>query len=525
MEQERGGRAGACGPQVGTYPPDTPLACFSVPSNTMKAAVTPLRAKSLVDLFGFVVLLVLVLASSNILGDPGVGWHLRTGQWIFDNGAIPSSDPFLWGTEGRPWVSNQWLSDVMLWALYSVGGLSTISALTISLCVLPFVLLAPRWCSKLPLSAPALALGIFLCMGLAKIQWYVRPVVFSFVFFAVTYWRTQQACERGTFLKSDFLLMPALFALWANMHPAFPLGLLVVLLSLSELQQRRAVLQLAGLCGLATLINPYGWTLHLAAAGLVSSDFFMKLNVEWLSPDFHEAQFMPLLAVLFLVVSAPKTAQSSSRFERLTFAIFVVLALRACRYAPFLAFTAILPTTLSLQSHFNMLRRWSSNRSLRPFVEPAASDSLPTGLLTGILSLVICVYALVCNQFPERSIRELPLPPELSAQALAVLQSFPPHSKIFHTPNVGGFLTWSLWPTQRPWIDDRNEMSGQEIYEDFLTLSRAQPKWKEVLTKYKFDYLLLERNSAACSLMENLADWKSLYLDDTVCIFKPVSAL
>ncbi|MEO6575951.1 MAG: hypothetical protein ABIP89_19010, partial [Polyangiaceae bacterium] len=63
--------------------------------------------------------------SVGFASDPGVGWHLKTGQWILEHKAVPLIDPFLGGPT-RAWVCDQWLSDALLFLLYRAGSYSLI---------------------------------------------------------------------------------------------------------------------------------------------------------------------------------------------------------------------------------------------------------------------------------------------------------------------------------------------------------------------------------------------------------------
>ena len=40
-------------------------------------------------------------------------------------------------------------------------------------------------------------------------------------------------------------------------------------------------------CFLATLVNPYAWKIYPWVFSLLGDPYFMNLNQEWLSPDFH----------------------------------------------------------------------------------------------------------------------------------------------------------------------------------------------------------------------------------------------
>ena len=37
--------------------------------------------------------------------DLDIWWHLRTGRWIAEHGAVPATDPFSQFGQGKPWVA------------------------------------------------------------------------------------------------------------------------------------------------------------------------------------------------------------------------------------------------------------------------------------------------------------------------------------------------------------------------------------------------------------------------------------
>src|ERR1700677_3142962 len=58
-------------------------------------------------------LLVFTNLSVRLLGDAGIGWHIRTGQLILASHAIPRVDPFSSTMAGHPWFAWEWLYDVL----------------------------------------------------------------------------------------------------------------------------------------------------------------------------------------------------------------------------------------------------------------------------------------------------------------------------------------------------------------------------------------------------------------------------
>src|SRR5580700_1926011 len=80
---------------------------------------------SIADLL-FVALLGLLACTTlsvRLLGDAGIGWHIRTGQLILATHAIPRVDPFS-SLAGQPWFAWEWLYDLLVGWLESATGLN-----------------------------------------------------------------------------------------------------------------------------------------------------------------------------------------------------------------------------------------------------------------------------------------------------------------------------------------------------------------------------------------------------------------
>src|SRR5579864_2222806 len=58
-----------------------------------------------------------------LLTDSDTGWHVRTGEWILQNGRIPATDLFSFTKFGQPWFAWEWLSDVSMAAVHRHFGL------------------------------------------------------------------------------------------------------------------------------------------------------------------------------------------------------------------------------------------------------------------------------------------------------------------------------------------------------------------------------------------------------------------
>src|ERR1700692_1245815 len=75
-------------------------------------------------------LLVFTNLSVRLLGDAGIGWHIRTGQTILATYAIPHVDPFSSSMAGQPWFAWEWLYDTVVGWLDSAAGLNGVVLFT-----------------------------------------------------------------------------------------------------------------------------------------------------------------------------------------------------------------------------------------------------------------------------------------------------------------------------------------------------------------------------------------------------------
>ena len=76
---------------------------------------------SVADLIFVAVLCALLFTplSVKLLGDAGIGWHIRTGQQILHTRSIPRVDSFSSVMQGKPWFAWEWLYDVLVGLLDS----------------------------------------------------------------------------------------------------------------------------------------------------------------------------------------------------------------------------------------------------------------------------------------------------------------------------------------------------------------------------------------------------------------------
>ena len=103
--------------------PETSLFAMTLSVAEITEDACPLRG--LLPLWvGIGVYALFLLAGNRLLIDPDTMWQITVGQWILDHHAVPHTDVYSFTMRGQPWISTQWLAQVLYAKAYAVAGWS-----------------------------------------------------------------------------------------------------------------------------------------------------------------------------------------------------------------------------------------------------------------------------------------------------------------------------------------------------------------------------------------------------------------
>jgi hypothetical protein len=71
---------------------------------------------------GAVTYALLIISGDRLLLDPDTQWQITVGQWILDHHAVPHTDVYSFTMRGQPWISTQWLAQVLYAEIYAWFG-------------------------------------------------------------------------------------------------------------------------------------------------------------------------------------------------------------------------------------------------------------------------------------------------------------------------------------------------------------------------------------------------------------------
>src|ERR1700693_791226 len=119
--------------------------------------------------------------STRLLGDAGIGWHIRNGEQMLRTHSVTRTDPFSVTMGGQAWYAWEWLYDLKVAALHHWFGLNGVVFFTAIVIALTFAL-ALRLSLVRGADVPISALLLALSLGVSMIHLFARPHVVSWLF-------------------------------------------------------------------------------------------------------------------------------------------------------------------------------------------------------------------------------------------------------------------------------------------------------------------------------------------------------
>ena len=440
--------------------------------------------------------------------DPGVGWHLKTGELIWRSGEVPRSDPFL-AIERREWVADQWLSDLTLFKLYNLGGWELLYVTFAGVWIVTFFgILFPALRHQSG-SALASLISVLVAFKCAQVHFILRPVVFSLLCFVCVFVTARDIYHRGVITRGAlyrrYTFLPLVFVLWSNLHPAFVLGLFVMLLvpAAHVLETKKVdatvgrLSALSLLCIVATLANPYGIELHKSILALGRSEYFMNLNQEWLPPDFTGFAGMALLCLigvpLVTALVAPTFRKKIGWFDIITTGLLALEALRSVRYIPFAGVAAIFPFAAALNYVAGCCRIPALKLTTQCIKSIEQRERrYPYAAITAWLCAVCGLAGVTSTFLPE----ELgPQPSRYPPAVLAAIRTDASNGVVLASPDWGGSITAALYPDFRAVIDDRNTLIGEALYRQYFESLKSRQTLTILVKRFGVTHLIIPANS------------------------------
>ena len=411
--------------------------------------------------------------------DADLWGHLRYGLDALEAGRLTSVDPYSF-TQDRPWINHEWMSEVQTAVAWWLGGVAGLVLLKAALVFGAFWLMwdALRGAAL----GVRLALMLFAAVGTVHITSAVRPQAWTFLAFGLL-------CHALAFRRLDHRRwLPVLFALWANVHGGWVVGLGVLGVwaaaeSLHDRDARRQWLWLAPISALATVATPYGWRLWEFLLTTVRPERSIE---EWQPIFTKDAGFWgPWVVAVMLGVWAVR----SLRVRRLpVMAVLLMLAwssFRVMRIGSLFVEASVIFLAPAV------IARWPACLPVLP-VSRSRAEPLVAGYLfaaAGAAAIWIGLHTLTCLPFGG------PWAPEMAPVRLL---SAAPAGRVVTFFDWGQYALWHLGPRLAVSMDGRRET----VYTDARlrehdAIVLGEPEGLETLARWRAEYVWLPARSTA----------------------------
>ena len=448
--------------------------------------------------------LVVVLGAIGVMGlarlpsAVDLAYHVKAGQLMVAEHALPRTDVLAWPTAGRPWLDQNWGAQLVLYGVWRLGGFPLVAVVNALLAVVTWGLVAAacrRRTANLRLVAGATLAGY----AAAAATFSARPQMFSLLLFAALLYLLEVARTRPRVALGIPLLMP----LWANLHGAFVVGIGLLAIEVAAAAWRRdrpgavryLLVTLASIVGL--LANPWGAGVFGYAFSIPANRVVSGMISEWGPTNPREPTGMLLLAAVVVLVVALVRAPAPGRVpeQLLRMVLLGGLAFWAVRGVAW--FGLALPVALCA------LARQGAPR-------PAGADrGVP--VVNGLV-LVLLAAALVAASPPvQRALSGAR--PEVTAAPVAAagwLAANPQPGRMFNYQPWGSYLELRLGPRVQVGFDSRIELPPVGRWDRYLAVSAGRWDTERLLEGWEVDHVVTSRSAtpALVQLLEASGRWR-----------------
>ena len=467
-----------------------------------------------------IVILALFVGS---VQDPDFWWHIRIGRWMVDNGRLPSTDIFTYTVPNHVWTDHEYLTEVLMWLVYSRLGAFGISVFFGLVTYAGFYLMY-RQVRRQPFVIAGMGLALGAIAG-API-WGPRAQMITFALTCLElYWLQGYLSGRSRALQ----FFPLVMALWANLHGGWVIAFAWLGIALvaelagwawdpSNPAHRAHVRFLAivtAASAVAVLATPHGFNLLLYPFQTVASQAQERLIVEWFSPDFHQPYLHPFEAMVLLLIVG-FALRRPTLYDLLLSMVALALALQSVRNIVLFIAAA---TPVLINSYSEAWREISKARGWKPKLPSRQIFAVITAVVLLVVALATAIHiagetapsrqdGITASTYPVGAADWLGAHPDVG-------------TRMYNQYGWGGYLDYRFYPqpNRRVFIFGEAALMGDALLNDYEDIQTLRPDWKAMLDRYGVDYIVYNRGEALANVLATQPDWKLVYQDSVAVIY------
>lgn len=433
-------------------------------------------------------------------------WHIKAGEYMFNNKEILTKDIFSWFMNGKYWMSHEWAFDYLIYLLKYLFGNAHLFIYPFicitSLLLILFFSNRKNYLKNIIFSLVWIVAFLIFCVFIQA-----RPHMISFIFLALAIWFLYDLFKNEKSKKIYFLPLVTLF--WANFHGgssnlSYIFCLVFVIIGLfkfkfSKIESERInkkqilkYLSVALMCALVICINPHGVRMLLYPYSNIIDTVMINFISEWQPTTLSNINHYPYFILIVFIAGVLLFSKEKIKFIDLTlFGIAVFLGLKSIR---FWGYTYILMSYVV----FNYIPERKVDRGTTRIL-----------FVLGVIFLGIFItnYSLLNKEYKKNFIDD---------EMINIIKKESPE-RLFNMYDYGGEL---IYNDISVFVDGRADLYSRYNLSDYSNISMLQGDYIKLIENYDFDYFLVSEKYPINTYLHYNDNYENIFNKDNIILYK-----
>lgn len=467
----------------------------------------------------FLFLVIYIHPSSELYVD--LGETLLKGQLQFQTHSIITTNFFSYTYPNYSYINLEWLTDSIFYLINSVSGVNGLIIFTSLITLFSLAILYIFTTKRTNILLVSYATVLYLIALYERAA--VLPEVFSFLFLSIFIVILYKFREKYT--NFIWILIP-LELLWVNMHIYFIIGIFLVALFLIEAAfifkkrddgkyVRTLLIVLIANC-FVSLFNPYGFMGLLYPFVFwqnygfsVSENSFIFNAISSQSGAISASALVYIFLSLIMILSIILQFRKARMIDLFLSIVFIIGGAIAIRDIGFFVFTTFIPFAFLTDS---LLKRYSHNSNKR--ISKWSTFCAP------VLIIILIIWVISQLGYPQLGTVHM------FDDGVSFFADNHLPGPIFNNYNLGSYLAYRLYPSERVFVDSRPEAYPASFLQNvYLPMTQNLTAFNKAEQIYHFNTIIygfsggVPLDAGFIKYLMQSKEWNVIYIDDSTIIF------
>lgn len=460
--------------------------------------------------------MILVLSALTLpISDGDTFFHLAVGKNIVENGFF-TKDPF--SIHNLYYSPQQWLSDVIFYKIFSLGGYAALFIFQYIYLVLFMLILffVNKRLNRNP--KQNLLLSLLGSLMLASMFLKIRPQIFTFILFVLEVYFLEAFMTTNKIKYLIYVIISTVICV--NVHVGyFPFMVIILCPYIVDsagagykkpIKNYKQAVKLASLIpGIILVggINPYGYK-KLLYFKTLSDKYITAFISEWQAPGISYNGILIFIVIFSSVFLLYRSRKKLTLRCLLLLSGLCFMSLISVRYFIYFELALCIYLNLFVSLDFNNI----------PGLDRVFYKFNKYTVIYFSAAILIIGFKSYTGNFQVTDFSFYPV------QAVSYIKDHDPQKRLFNEYNDGSYLLFNNIPV---FVDSRADLysktlNNTHVLEDYFKLSFGKLNYTELLSKYKIERILTTKDSIISTYITKDITFSEVYKDKNYIIYDKI---